>query len=142
METQGCLFDQPERAPVVAGSITLSPAGAADFLAHRTITRARQHAHHAMHNNSLAAFVRTAGERQGRSVAVLAWFREHGPATDRECMAGMGYTDPNAVRPRITEMLQTADRHGNPLTPKLREVGTKSETCNGKTLNNRMVEAI
>ena len=30
------------------------------------------------------------------------------PLTDREIMRGLGYTDPNAVRPRITELVKAA----------------------------------
>lgn len=41
----------------------------------------------------------------GRAAAVLAWFKVHGPATDRECMRGLGFTDMNAVRPRISELI-------------------------------------
>lgn len=36
---------------------------------------------------------------------ILAWFEVHGRATDRECMAGLGFREPNQVRPRITELI-------------------------------------
>ena len=46
-----------------------------------------------------------AGVIAGRAAAVAAWLAAHGPATDREVMAGLGFSDPNAVRPRITELV-------------------------------------
>lgn len=40
-----------------------------------------------------------------RAAAILAWLRTHGPATDREVMHGLGFVEPNAVRPRISELI-------------------------------------
>ncbi len=40
-----------------------------------------------------------------RAAAILAWLAEHGPATDREVMRGLGFVEPNAVRPRISELI-------------------------------------
>lgn len=63
------------------------------------------HASHQMHDNSLAAYRAEGPKLSRRALAVLAWVAEHGPHTDREVMRGMGFTDPNAVRPRITELI-------------------------------------
>lgn len=41
----------------------------------------------------------------GRAAAVLTWIKANGPATDREVMRGLGFTDMNAVRPRISELI-------------------------------------
>lgn len=40
-----------------------------------------------------------------RAEQVLAWIWVHGPATDRQVMQGLGFTDMNAVRPRISELI-------------------------------------
>lgn len=58
-----------------------------------------------MHANSLAAYRAEAKRISLRAAAVLIWLREHGRATDREVMRGMGFSDPNKVRPRITELV-------------------------------------
>lgn len=59
-----------------------------------------------MHANSIAAYRQEAKRISIRAAAVYSWIREHGRATDREVMAGMGFTDPNKVRPRITELVE------------------------------------
>lgn len=59
-----------------------------------------------MHANSLAAFRAEEGRLSKRAAAVLAWISERGPKTDREVMQGMGFAEPNAVRPRLTELIQ------------------------------------
>lgn len=43
----------------------------------------------------------------GRKLAVLAWLREHGPATDRQVKDGLlgPYADMNGVRPRISDLV-------------------------------------
>lgn len=43
----------------------------------------------------------------GRRAEIVAWLREHGPATDREIVTGLYYdgADMNLVRPRVTELL-------------------------------------
>jgi len=40
-----------------------------------------------------------------RQDVVLKTFREYGDMTARECMALLGYSDGNAVKPRITELI-------------------------------------
>jgi len=63
------------------------------------------HAAHRMHENSLDAYGAEREKLGRRAQAVLAWVRLHGPATDREVMRGLGFTEPNCVRPRVTELV-------------------------------------
>lgn len=78
-----------------------------------------------VHANSITAFHGEQPKLSKRAKAVLAWIEEHGPHTDREVMAGMGFTEPNAVRPRITELVDA--RH-------LEEVGNVTCPVTGKTV--------
>lgn len=57
-----------------------------------------------IHENSVAAYHSEADRLSRRAWLVLAWISQHGPATDRQVMEGMGFKEPNAVRPRITEL--------------------------------------
>ena len=59
-----------------------------------------------IHPNSMAAYVSSRDLRETRRAAIIRFLREHGPATDREVMRGMGFDDMNAVRPRLTEAIQ------------------------------------
>lgn len=81
------------------------------------------HAVHRMHEHSLAAYHAEEPRLSRRAEAVLAWISEHGPHTDREVMRGMGFTDMNAVRPRITELIEAG---------KLMEVGDVRCSVTGK----------
>jgi hypothetical protein len=61
------------------------------------------------HENSRESF-HAPGAALGRSertAAILGWLAMHGPATDRDIAAGLGFADLNAVRPRITEGIQS-----------------------------------
>jgi predicted DNA-binding transcriptional regulator len=60
-----------------------------------------------MHINSLTAY-REEGERlNGRKALIYELLSETNTAmTDREVMLKLGYSDPNAVRPRITELIK------------------------------------
>lgn len=60
-----------------------------------------------IHDNSLQAFRQEEPKLNRRATAILAWIQEHGPRTDREVMQGMGFAEPNAVRPRVTELIQS-----------------------------------
>jgi len=62
----------------------------------------------AQHANSLAAWHEADNAISARQEAVLAWLREHGPATDRQVRDGLlGATeDMDGVRPRITELVE------------------------------------
>lgn len=58
-----------------------------------------------MHANSLEAFETTTDERSERQEAIYLALLAAGPLTDRQVMATLGFTDMNAVRPRITELV-------------------------------------
>lgn len=64
------------------------------------------HAHHEMHPNSVAAYRAEESKLSKRAQAIYDYVERAGPRTDREVMAGMGFTDPNSVRPRITELIE------------------------------------
>jgi hypothetical protein len=67
------------------------------------------HAAHRMHDNSISAFRAEEPKLSARAAAVLAWITQHGPHTDREIAYGMGFGENlNAVRPRITELIELA----------------------------------
>lgn len=67
------------------------------------------HAAHRMHDNSLATYRSEEVKLSRRAEAVLDWITEHGPHTDRQVAYGMGFGENlNAVRPRITELLEAA----------------------------------
>lgn len=81
-----------------------------------------------MHVNSLAAF--DAGREElfsARELAILAFLKSNPwgnvPQTDREIMKGLGFTDMNAVRPRITELIKDGV---------LTEEGSVEDTTTGK----------
>lgn len=78
------------------------------------------------HANSVASLAtELSGGRLGRrSAAILATARESGePYTDRSIMLELGHTDPNAVRPRITELIDMG---------LLVETGSATDTYTGK----------
>lgn len=63
-----------------------------------------------MHTHSHLAFeaMQEEGKLSRRKAAILQWLLANPrPWTDREIAAGMGYYDMNAVRPRITELVQS-----------------------------------
>ena len=66
------------------------------------------------HANSITAYQEEKPKLSKRATAVLAWISENGPHTDREVMEGLGFQEPNSVRPRITELIEAG---------KLMEVG-------------------
>ncbi len=58
------------------------------------------------HENSMMAYEETAKERAARREAVLGVYQASTtPLTDRDVMRSMGFNDPNAARPRITELV-------------------------------------
>ena len=87
------------------------------------------HASHRMHANSVDAYLTGIEHFGERARAVFEWVRVHGPSTDRNVMAGLGYTDPNATRPRISELVEAGI---------LIEVGNVRDAVTGKTV--RMVD--
>lgn len=89
-------------------------------------TSPKQSRRQEMHVNSLAAFWE--GEEMlfgKRELAVLAALRAHGPMTDREVMLRLDFSDPNAVRPRITGLMEDGV---------LVECGEKSDPITRKTV--------
>lgn len=68
---------------------------------------AREKAKRRQHPNSIAANDAGRGGQFGRrALAIIAFARgAREPFTDRECMIGLGFSDPNAVRPRISELV-------------------------------------
>jgi transcription initiation factor IIE alpha subunit len=80
-----------------------------------------------MHDHSLAAHREggcdgTIGER---AMQVMEAFLRRGPMTDRECMTLLGYSDPNTVRPRISELVRAKV---------LVECGRRRDSVTGKTV--------
>lgn len=61
------------------------------------------HATHDMHANSLAAYHSL--DICESQAAVLAVYMANTPMTDRECLARMGRSDMNDVRPRVSELI-------------------------------------
>lgn len=59
----------------------------------------------AVHANSIECFHALEPKLSKRAELIYAWLESHGPRTDREVMRGMGFTDMNSVRPRISELI-------------------------------------
>lgn len=76
-----------------------------------------------VHANSRQAHLEALGMISRRERMVLDWVREHGKATDRQIVVGLGFTDMNACRPRVTELVQVGA---------LREVGSVICPVTGK----------
>lgn len=57
-----------------------------------------------MHTHSIDAYHENHPLLTGRRAQIYEYFRDHGQCTDRQVMKGLGFTDMNAVRPRITEL--------------------------------------
>lgn len=60
-----------------------------------------------------------------RVLRILDWIEAHPRVTDRDVMVGLGYSDMNSVRPRITEAVDLGA---------LVEVGEKRCEVTGKTV--------
>jgi hypothetical protein len=64
-----------------------------------------KHRTHAMHANSLAAYATSDfGDRERAILRIL--LGSSCPLCDREIMERLSFTDPNKVRPRVTEMIK------------------------------------
>jgi hypothetical protein len=63
-----------------------------------------KHKIHSMHQNSLAAYYQEQDKLAGRALLIWTVLLAQGAMTDRQLMEDMGFTDPNAVRPRLTEL--------------------------------------
>jgi predicted ArsR family transcriptional regulator len=86
---------------------------------------------HDMHEHSLFTWFEERRKLGARAMAILNWLKAHGPATDRTVAAALGYSDMNAVRPRITDLKQAA---------MVEECGETRDSVTGKTV--RVVRAI
>lgn len=58
-----------------------------------------------LHANSREAYRAERSELKARSLAILVEVRVNGQGTDRQIKDRMGFTEMNAVRPRITELV-------------------------------------
>ena len=58
-----------------------------------------------IHQHSIDAYHQEQPKLSRRALAVLDWIELHPKVTDREVMLGLGYSDMNSVRPRITELV-------------------------------------
>ena len=56
-----------------------------------------------IHEHSVEAFHAEEPRLSRRLERVIAWLELHPRKTDREIMQGLGFTDMNSVRPRVTE---------------------------------------
>ena len=75
------------------------------------------------HDNSLAGHAGIEHALTGRRAEIVAWLRDHGPATDREIVTGLYFegADMNLVRPRVSELL---DAHALVEVDKVRDAAT------------------
>lgn len=78
-----------------------------------------------VHQHSAEAYYSEQGKLSRRAQRILDWIELHPKVTDREVMIGLGFTDMNAVRPRITEAIEAGA---------LIEVSAKRCSVTGKTV--------
>lgn len=78
-----------------------------------------------IHEHSIAAYHSELPKLSRRAAAIIAWLELHPARTDREVMNGMGFSDMNSVRPRITEAIERGF---------LVEVGERVCPVTGKTV--------
>ena len=84
-----------------------------------------RHETHQMHENSLIAF--NTLDKHTRRLMVLACYERSGyPLTDRQVCQMLGFSDLNAVRPRITEAVQSGELVE---VGKVRETGRPVRMC-------------
>jgi len=57
--------------------------------------------------NSIDTFIALKDHLSGRSLEVYSYIEKNGQCTEREIKDGLGYDDMNAVRPRVTEMIES-----------------------------------
>ena len=63
------------------------------------------HLTHDMHPNSLEAYAKATQALTGRRRMVHQLIEQHGPMSDRQVRDRLGFSDMNAVRPRISELV-------------------------------------
>ena len=78
-----------------------------------------------VHPHSREAYHAELPKLSRRAQRIIAWIEAHPKVTDREVMLGLGYSDMNSVRPRITEAVDAGA---------LVEVGEKRCQVTGKTV--------
>lgn len=83
------------------------------------------HLDHRMHRHSLDAYLSEKMRLSARARTIYVWVLEHGRATDREIMHGLRFSDPNCIRPRVTELVQAG---------LLKEVARRHDADTGKTV--------
>lgn len=73
----------------------------------------------ALHPHSIKAYREAFDALQGRKRKVFNYLAMYGAQTDRQVMDGLGYSDMNNVRPRITELMadNLADEVGHTKCP-------------------------
>lgn len=64
-----------------------------------------KHVSHEMHRNSLDCYQAEEAKLSARAQAIYDYLERHGPRTDRQLMREMGFQDMNAIRPRVTELI-------------------------------------
>jgi hypothetical protein len=84
-----------------------------------------------MHDNSYNAYVSEIPKMSKRANQIFKFLNENRDIrfTDRDVMIGLGYSEPNQVRPRITELIRTK---------RVLEVGKKRCETTGK--NVRLIQ--
>jgi len=84
-----------------------------------------------MHKNSIETYHSIKPFLTKRQLVIYNWLEANGEASDRQIKVGLGFDDLNAVRPRITEMVQRKQ---------LREV--KTVRCSVTKKPVRIVEVV
>lgn len=78
-----------------------------------------------IHEHSKLAYHSELPKLSRRAARILDWIEANPKVTDRDVMLGLGYTDMNSVRPRITEAVEIGS---------LVEVGERTCLVTGKTV--------
>lgn len=78
-----------------------------------------------IHEHSRLAYHAELPKLSRRALRILDWLELHPKKTDREIMIGMGFSDMNMVRPRVTELVEAR---------RLVEVSEKRCGVTGKTV--------
>jgi hypothetical protein len=83
-----------------------------------------------VHRHSIEGYHASKGAISRRAMLVLQVLRESRVAmTDREVMRSLGFSDPNSVRPRITELIDAGI---------ITEAGKTKDELTGKTVRKVM----
>ena len=84
-----------------------------------------------IHPNSLKAYRDEWGKLSKRELDILGILQRHGALTDREVMEYLGFKDPNAARPRITDLIKRR---------LVVECGNTKDKLTGKTVRVTRIE--